>query len=201
MPARFWEIAFTDDVLATQRDAYGATFATPGGLPDETLGEDEREFVEGRDSFYMATTSASGWPYVQHRGGPRGFLRVLDPRTIGFADVRGNRQLVSTGNLASNDRVALILVDYKTRQRLKILGHATHIDARTEPDLAASFAPDGQANRVERIIVIRVVAYDWNCPQQITPRFTQDEVEAHTAPLIARVAELEAALQDRQGRG
>lgn len=201
MPGRFWELAFTGDVLAAQKDAYGAGNAVPSGLEDDALTGDEVEFIHARDSFYMATVGSGGYPYVQHRGGPPGFLRVLDPQTIAFADLRGNRQLISTGNLASNDRVALILMDYPGRRRLKVLGSATRIDAREEPDLAAVLAQDGMEKRVERIFAIRVAAFDWNCPQQITPRYSQAEVEAVVSPLKARITDLEAKLADRGTSG
>lgn len=193
MPDRFRELTFTDQVLAAQTRAYGAAYAPDPGQPDESLGADEIEFIQSRDSFYMATVGETGWPYVQHRGGAPGFLRALDPNVLAFADLRGNRQLISTGNVAANDRVALFLMDYPGRRRLKILGHATLIDARDEPDLAASLSTPALAKRVERIFAIRVSAFDWNCPQHITPRFTAAEVEAHVARLKRRIAELEAA--------
>lgn len=194
MTEHFRAIAFTENVLAAQRDAYGVAQSAPPTSEPDTLGADEREFIASRDSFYLATVSETGWPYVQHRGGPPGFLRVLDDHTIAFADLRGNRQLLTTGNLAANDRVALFLMDYPGRRRLKILGHATLIDARAEPALARTLAPPGLESRVERAFAIRVVGFDWNCPQHITPRFTEQEVLAFVSPLKQRIAELEARL-------
>jgi len=148
-----------------------------------------------RDSFYMATTNSDGWPYIQHRGGPAGFLRVLGPHQLGFADFKGNRQMLTTGNLNGYDRVALFLMDYPNRERLKILGHAQVLDAREHPALADQLTPTPELrSKIERLFLIEVVSFDWNCPQYITPRFTEAEVETHIAPLKARIAELEAQL-------
>ncbi|MBK7877770.1 MAG: pyridoxamine 5'-phosphate oxidase family protein [Planctomycetes bacterium] len=197
MAENFLRIAFTPSVLDAQRRAYGRA---QGPLPGESrgavdaIGPDERAFIEARDSFYMATVSETGWPYVQHRGGPAGFLRVLDARTIAFADVRGNRQLVSAGNLAHDARVALILVDYPRRARLKVLGRASVLDPKEHPELAAQLLPAG---KVERIVRIDVVGLDWNCPQNLTPRYTEAEVEEYASVLRARIAELEAELATR----
>ena len=148
-----------------------------------------------RDSFYMATTNSDGWPYLQHRGGPAGFLRVLGPHQLGFADFKGNRQMLTTGNLDGDDRVALFLMDYPNRERLKILGHAKVLDAREHPALADQLTPTPELrSKIERIFLIEVVSFDWNCPQYITPRFTEAEVETHIAPLKARIAKLEEQL-------
>ncbi|HEX6012044.1 MAG TPA: pyridoxamine 5'-phosphate oxidase family protein, partial [Geminicoccaceae bacterium] len=136
----------------------------------------------------------TGWPYVQHRGGPPGFLKVLDERTIGFADFRGNRQHVSVGNLGGDDRVSLILVDYPNRRRLKILGRARVVEPDREPETVARLEVPGYRAKVERGILVAVEAFDWNCPQHITPRYTEAEVADAVAPLRARIAELEAAL-------
>lgn len=194
MAENFLRIAFTPSVLAAQRGSYGrARGPLPEGAVD-VLGPDERAFVETRDSFYMATVSESGWPYVQHRGGPAGFLRALDAHTLAFADVRGNRQLVSAGNLAHDSRVALILVDYPRRARLKVLGRAKVLDPAEHAELAATLLPAG---RVERIVTIDVVGLDWNCPQNLTPRYTEAEVDEYASSLRARIAELEARLARR----
>jgi predicted pyridoxine 5'-phosphate oxidase superfamily flavin-nucleotide-binding protein len=150
----------------------------------------EEEFIAARDSFYMASVTETGWPYVQHRGGPAGFLRVLAPDLIGFADVRGNRQMLTTGNVSANDRVALILVDYPQRSRLKIIGHASIVPAAEDPALAASLQVSGMTP-AERLVKIKVVAFDWNCPKYITPRYTLAEIEAAMAPLRERIKELE----------
>ena len=140
----------------------------------------------------MATVSETGWPYVQHRGGPPGFLKVLDEKTLGFADFRGNRQYISVGNIAANDRVALILMDYPRRARLKILAHMAVHDVAAEPDLAERLAVPGFGGKVERALLLRLETFDWNCAQHIVPRFTLAEIEAAAASLHARIAALEA---------
>jgi uncharacterized protein len=194
---RFAEIAFTPAVLAAQeamgsRRVYERQDRQDSNGPP--LGADELAFIAARDSFYLASVSQTGWPYVQHRGGPAGFLKSLSPSTLGFADFRGNRQYVSVGNFATNDRVAMILMDYPGRQRLKILGHARVID-REEKELLESLKTPGYRALVEHGILIEVAAYDWNCPQHITPRFTEAEVEAAIAPLRHRLASLESELK------
>ena len=194
---RFAELAFTPAVKAAQvregsRDAYRKL--EEGEPHHDRLGPAEAAFLAARDSFYLASVGETGWPYVQHRGGPPGFLRVLDERTIGFADFRGNRQHVSVGNLGGDDRVSLILVDYPNRRRLKILGRARVAEPDREPETVARLeVPDYRA-KVERGILVAVEAFDWNCPQHITPRYTAAEVAEAVAPLRARIAELEAAL-------
>jgi len=179
MAHQFAEIMFTDGVKAAQEE-YGSRtrmqrFAGIAG-PNIELSDREAGFVEQRDSFYMATVNEDGWPYVQHRGGPAGFLRVIGPNCLAFADFRGNAQLVSTGNVSTNDRVSLILMDYPNRRRLKILGHMRVEQASAVPpgDLANVTLPDYQAI-VERVVYIDVVAFDWNCPQHITKRYTESE--------------------------
>jgi len=162
------------------------------------LTDDEQAFIAARDSFYLGTISKSGWPYIQHRGGPPGFLNMLDPKTLAFADFGGNRQMLSTGNLATNDRVTLFLMDYPRRERLKILGHARVLDAREHTELAKRVQPPGfNQAKPERIFVVDVLSYDWNCPKFITPRYTSEEVEAVIEPLRRRIAELEAQLAKR----
>ncbi len=158
---------------------------------------DETTFIRGRDSFYVATVNENGWPYIQHRGGRAGFLRVLNPHTLAFADYRGNRQMLSTGNLAANDRVALFLMDYPQRTRLKILGHARVEDARLHPDLVKHLAEPDVHGIVERLFFIEVLSFDWNCPKYITPRYTAEEIQELVGPLKQRIAELEAELKNR----
>jgi len=180
MGNRFADITFTDSVRALQT-AHGSRAAyarfEAGDPHNDRLTEREVGFIARRDSFYMASVSETGWPYVQHRGGPPGFVRVLDNATIAFADFRGNRQYVSVGNFRKNDRVALIFMDYPNRLRLKLLGRIREIGP-DHPGLLERLAlPDYRA-RVERGLAIDVVAYDWNCPQHITPRYTMDEIEA-----------------------
>ena len=153
------------------------------------------EFIALRDTFYIASVSETGWPYVQHRGGPPGFIKVLDATTLGFADYRGNRQYVSVGNVLKDDRVALILVDYPNRTRLKILGHA-RIVSPDETDLLATLCVPAYVARVERGFMIKIAAYDWNCPQHITPRFAVAEIESLVGKLKERLASLEAQLHE-----
>jgi predicted pyridoxine 5'-phosphate oxidase superfamily flavin-nucleotide-binding protein len=200
MTARFFHEVLTPEVLRAQEHAYGRSLGAVPEVERDVIGPDEREMIAERDSFYLATAGSTGWPYVQHRGGPKGFLRVVDEHTLGFADLRGNRQLVSTGNVASSDKVALILMDYPSRQRLKILGHARLADPHQESELAERLAPSReQARSVERLVLIDVVAFDWNCPAHITPRFTLEEIAERVAPLHRRIAELEALLSSVKG--
>lgn len=192
MANRFLETLFTPAVRRAQVHYYGRERPPLNALERDPLGDDERAFIEARDSFYMATVSENDWPYVQHRGGPRGFLRVVNPALIAFDDYQGNRQLLSTGNLAVNDRVTLFLMDYPNRTRLKIIGHARVEDAKEHPELFAKLADLDLARVVERFVFIEVVSFDWNCAQYITPRYTMEEIEALVAPLKKRIAELEA---------
>ena len=192
MPEHFLDLVTTPAVAAAQiRDHGWAHAAQPDSAPDE-LSAVERDFIAARDSFYVASVTETGWPYIQHRGGPPGFLKTLGPRTLGFADLRGNRQMLTTGNVAASDRVSLFLMDYPQRSRLKILGRARVQLATENPELAATLAMPGQTGVVERLFTIDVVAFDWNCPKYITPRYTKAEVERVVAPLRARIAELEA---------
>jgi uncharacterized protein len=153
---------------------------------------DEVAFIAERDSFYMATVSETGWPYVQHRGGPRGFLKVLDEKTLAFADYRGNRQYISVGNLAGDDRAALILMDYAGRARLKIYAHVEAMPLDADPALAELVGAPGYKARPERILLLHLEAFDWNCPQHITPRFTEAEIAQAIQPLRERLTTLEA---------
>ncbi|HRK68700.1 MAG TPA: pyridoxamine 5'-phosphate oxidase family protein [Hyphomonas sp.] len=164
------------------------------GAVHGALGPSEAGFISARDSFYMASVSETGWPYVQHRGGPPGFVRILSDTLIGFADFRGNRQYISAGNLSGNDRVALFFMDYPNKTRLKLYGRAQII--RT-PDRALldQLEMPGYRARVEQAVLISVEAFDWNCPQHITERFTLQEMEAAVAPLKQRIAMLEAAVE------
>ena len=197
MASKFHELAFTDSVRKAQEEYYGHPRPIRPVPGPDALTQDEIDFIKTRDSFYMATISETGWPYLQHRGGEAGFLRVISPTQLAFADYKGNRQLISTGNLAATDRVMLFLMDYPQRTRLKILGHARTEDAKEHPELVAQIAePEVQA-QVERLFFIDVVSFDWNCPQHITPRYTVEEIKAIVAPLQQRIAELEAQLKTR----
>ncbi|HSE01128.1 MAG TPA: pyridoxamine 5'-phosphate oxidase family protein [Burkholderiales bacterium] len=197
MTHRHSEILFTDAVRAAQERfgsrEQGERLRTHGQAND-TLTEAEREFIQARDGFYLASVSESGWPYVQFRGGPAGFVRALDGKTLAYPDFRGNRQYISTGNMEHDGRVALLFMDYARPARLKLLGRARIIDAAQAPELARQLQlPDYRA-RVERVVLIAVEAFDWNCPQHITPRFTAEQIEAIVEPLRARIAELESQL-------
>jgi len=202
MPHAFAEIAFTPAVKAAQqregsRASYARNHERPGETFNDELGQAEADFIGAQRSFYMATVSETQWPYVQHRGGPAGFLKVLDPKTLAFADYAGNRQLVSVGNVATNDRVALILVDYARRVRLKVLGHlSVRAGAEGEALLQQLVADGGVAAgaRAQRAVVITVAAFDWNCPQHIPPRFEAEDVQKALAERDARIAALQAEL-------
>lgn len=196
MAAKYMQLVLTPDVKAAEERYFGRHQTVEGAPESDLLTDDEAAFIESRDSFYMGSTNSDGWPYIQHRGGPAGFLKVLGPSLLGFADLKGNRQLITAGNVAGNDRVALFLMDYPSRERLKILGHARVVDAREQPELVEKLAPSPELRaRIERLFLIEVVSYDWNCPQYITPRFTMEQIEEAIAPLKARLAELEAKVQ------
>ena len=197
MARAFSEIAFTDAVKAMQtrygsRQAYSKfDFAEDRR---DFLSDFEVDFLAERDSFYLASIGENGWPYVQHRGGAKGFLKVLDDSTIGFADFRGNRQYISVGNLSGDDRVSLFFMDYANRQRLKIWARARVVHEDEDPVLLEQFAVPGYQAKVERGIIMTVAAVDWNCPQHITPRFTKAEVDCLIAPLQDEIERLKAQL-------
>jgi predicted pyridoxine 5'-phosphate oxidase superfamily flavin-nucleotide-binding protein len=199
MTQHFGEIAFTDTVRAVQAEmgsaAAHAAVAGREGSADR-LGPAEAGFIAARDTMFIASVGETGWPYVQHRGGKPGFLRVLDDRTLGFLDLAGNRQYVTVGNLARDGRVSVLLLDFARRRRLKLLGHARTVSLAEDPALVARLAVPGWRGRAERAVLVTVEAFDWNCPAHITPRFTADEVEEAAAPLRARLALLEQALAD-----
>lgn len=196
MGSRYAQIAYTPAVRRVQQTRGSRTHYAAdetGPATNDVLTADEVAFIAARDSFYMASVSETGWPYVQHRGGPRGFLVQLAERTLGFADFRGNRQYLSVGNVLNDDRVSLILVDYAARQRLKLYGHARIVDDPPQELLSRLTVP-GYRGQAERVILIDVVAYDWNCPQHLTPRYDAAHVERALAPLQARIRELESEL-------
>ena len=197
MTGRYLENHFTPQVLDAQEHYYGRSRKVTPQPERDLLTEEEVAFIAQRDSFYMATVASNGWPYLQHRGGPRGFLKVIEPNVLAFPDYRGNRQLLSTGNIASNNRVALFLMDYPRRERLKLMGYARVVDVREDPELAAKVTEPGMLKSVERIFRVEVVSYNWNCSQYITPRFTEEEVREAMKPLLERIAKLEAELTKR----
>lgn len=192
MTHRFADITFTNSVKAAQ-ESYGsrqqnARLQDNWG-PNDKLTSKEIEFIEQRDSFYLATVNEEGWPYVQHRGGPEGFLKVIGETALAYADFRGNKQLISAGNLTTNNRCSLILMDYANRRRLKILGHM-RMDNNTSSEVgeATTQGLNNYQATVERTVTIEVVAFDWNCPQHITPRYTEHELAAHQALNINQTA-------------
>ncbi|MEB3358029.1 MAG: pyridoxamine 5'-phosphate oxidase family protein [Synechococcales bacterium] len=198
MPRKFTQIAFTPTVKAIQ-EKYGSremyTRMEEAGPDNDTLIPRVAEFVQARDSFYMGSVNQNGWPYIQFRGGPAGFLKVLDEKTLGFADFGGNCQYLSIGNFADSDRTFLFLMDYANRRRLKIWGRARVEYDR--PDLLEQLKVPGYPAEVERAILIHVEAWDWNCPQHIPLKYSEDEVAAMMAPLQARIQELEGQLAER----
>ena len=194
MPYGFLDIAATPSVRAAQA-AMGADHLWrdfEGDRAFDRFTDAEAAFIAARDSFYMATLSETGWPYVQHRGGPPGFLELIDDRTLAFADLRGNRQYISVGNLAANDRACLFLMDYPRRARLKILARVEVVPLDADDSLTRRVTAGLGRARPERILRLRLEAFDWNCSQHITPRFTEAEVGAAVRPLRERLSELEA---------
>ena len=181
----FGNLMFTETVKAEQekRGSRAGYAKMTARLAPEGLSEREAAFITERDSFYMASVTETGWPYVQHRGGPKGFLKILGPTTLGFADYRGNKQYISTGNLKTDDRVSLFLMDYPNRARLKMLARAKIQNAEDAPELAALLEVAGQGSVVQ-LFTLEIEAFDWNCPQFITPRFSEDEVRAAVAPKL-----------------
>ncbi|MCU4178883.1 pyridoxamine 5'-phosphate oxidase family protein [Bosea sp. BH3] len=190
----FLDIATTDSVRAVQAEmgADGIWREFSGQREFDSFTPAEMGFIAERDSFFMASASETGWPYVQHRGGPAGFLKVLDEKTLAFADYRGNRQYISVGNLRADDRVALILMDYAGRARLKIYAHVEAVPLDSDPALAERVLDPGYRAKPERILKLRLAAFDWNCPQHIVPRFTEAEIATAVTPLRERLAALEA---------
>ena len=197
MATAFAQIAFTPSVKAAQ-NRYGSREANSrfelADDPGFGMTEQEVEFIGERDSFYQATVSETGWPYVQHRGGPKGFLKVLDEHTLGFADFRGNRQYLSVGNLNANNRISLILMDYPNRRRLKIWGRVRIVHENEDPELIAQLQVPSYRARVERGIVIHIEACEWNCPQHITPRYSKTEVDQLLKPLLEEIQSLKEQL-------
>ncbi len=190
----FLKIASTPSVQAAQAEngSAGHWARFKGHRAFDAFTDNETGFISERDSFYVATTSETGWPYIQHRGGPRGVLKVLDEKTLGFADFSGNRQYISTGNIAANDRVCLFLMDYPRRARLKIYARAEIRRLPLDEGLSAKLTLPGYNGKVERAMLFHLEAFDWNCAQHITPRFTDAEITAAIAPLRSHVASLES---------
>lgn len=196
MARNYRHTLFNDAVKVLQerhgsRAAYLKMDAGADGTPD-TLTAKELDYIALRDSFYMASVNADGWPYMQHRGGPAGFLRHIEGNRIGFADYRGNKQYITTANLAGNDRVSLFLMDYPNKDRLKLVGHAHSIELADDPALVTSLMPEGYRAVPERAFLIDVIGWEWNCSQHITPRFTEAEISAAIQPMAAELNQLRA---------
>ncbi|NOT48741.1 MAG: pyridoxamine 5-phosphate oxidase [Acidobacteria bacterium] len=198
MANRFHEIAFTPAVKKVQ-EKYGTRkhYAKSELGPDKNylLGDAESDFIASRDGFYFATAGETGHPYIQFRGGPRGFLKVLDETKLGFADFRGNLQYISVGNLQTNARAALFLMDYANRRRLKILATVEIFEADERPDLIKDLADTAYEAKIERAVIFNVEAFEWNCPQHITPKYSLDEVRVMIRPLNEHIERLEKEVE------
>ncbi len=200
MPYHFLEVAITPNVRLAQTEMGAHQILGDHHRESDSFTDSERAFIAARDSFYIASVSETDWPYVQHRGGPQGFLKIVDNKTLAFADYRGNRQYISTGNFAANDRACLFLVDYPRRARLKIYVHVEKLALDADPALTDLVLDAGYRAKAERIFRLRLEAFDWNCPQHITPRYTEHEVEKAATPLRERLAQLEAENADLRRR-
>jgi uncharacterized protein len=197
MTSHYLNLLFSDEVMAAQerngsRKAYARHSIDENG-PDH-LTDSEIAFITHRDSFYLATAGANGWPYIQHRGGPSGFVKVLDAQTLAIADYRGNRQYVSVGNAAADDRVSLFFMDYARRTRLKVMARMQVVEHGLDATLDAAVIDPAYKAHIERALVFKLEAFDWNCPQHITPRYTMAEIEPGVAQLRSQISELEAKL-------
>ena len=201
MPIAFADIAFTPSVQAEQAK-FGSSKGYAKFLSNERwggdrLGAEEAAFLSERDGFFQASVSETGWPYVQFRGGKPGFVKTLDAKTIAYADLRGNRQYISAGNLRHSGRISLIAVDYPNQRRLKIWGEALFIDPTSEPVLAAAFHTSKEP--VDQIVKITISAFDWNCPRHIPRRFTLEELEPELSNLRRQIADLTAENAELKG--
>jgi uncharacterized protein len=195
MPHSFGSLVFTPVVKALQerygsRRQYERLEESRSSMPGR-LGPPETEFIGERDTFYMASVGETGWPYIQHRGGPKGFLKVIDDATIAFADFRGNKQYISTGNLMTDNRVALILMDYPRQSRLKLLGRVEIFEGEKASEWIARVRDPAYKAVIERVYVIRIEAFDWNCQQYIVPRYTEEEIREAVAPVENGIRELQ----------
>jgi predicted pyridoxine 5'-phosphate oxidase superfamily flavin-nucleotide-binding protein len=202
MAKNFAQIAFTDAVKKLQekhgsRDSYERMekFNVSDGLT-----EGETSFIENRDSFYLASIGANEFPYIQHRGGPKGFLKVLDSKRLGFIDFTGNKQYVSVGNMATNNKVSLIMIDYPTRTRLKIFAKAEVVELKDSPELYDLLNLENYKFRPERMMIFHIEAYDWNCPQHITPRYTVEEINEAFLPQKKYIESLELEIKNLKSK-
>jgi predicted pyridoxine 5'-phosphate oxidase superfamily flavin-nucleotide-binding protein len=196
MAHQFSSLTFTDDVAKVQREM-GSRPAneklTERGPANDTFGPYERAFIAARDGFYISTIGATGWPYIQYRGGPTGFLNIRDDRTLAYADVTGNRQYITTGNLRGNQHAALFLMDYPHQTRLKLLTNVEIIPWSKAPDWKTELKLP-ERSRPERVVLLHLAAFDWNCPQHISPRWTLEELKQ--TPLFERIESLEQENRD-----
>jgi len=194
MAPNYASLAFTD-VIKTLQERYGSRQIydrVEKKTTVEGLQQREVDFIQERDSFYLASIGDNGFPYIQHRGGPKGFMHVIDAQTVGFVDYQGNKQYISVGNVLTHPQVSLILMDYARKTRLKIYARAEIVELTDRPDLLAQLDPADYRHTPERMIVLHVEAYDWNCPQHITPRYSIDEINDALAPLKDYISKLEA---------
>ena len=197
MVKNFAEIAFTDVVKKLQ-EKHGSRrgyermerFSKVDGLTDH-----EMSFIQNRDSFYLASIGAKEFPYIQHRGGPKGFLKVLDSKRLGFIDFTGNKQYVSVGNMETNNNVSLIMIDYPSRRRLKIFAKVEVVELKENPELYDLLNLEDYKFRPERMMMFHIEAYDWNCPQHITPRYTIDEINEAFSPQKEYITKLEEEIE------
>lgn len=198
MANNFATLAFTDAVKALQEKAGSRTSYARMERDSyvDGLSENEINFISERDSFYMASIGENNFPYLQHRGGPKGFIKILDQKRIGFIDFRGNMQYISVGNMATNNNVALIMVDYPSRARLKILAKAEVVELKDDPSLYELLDLKNYKFKPERMMVFHIEAYDWNCPQHITPRYTAEEIEEAFAGQREYIAKLQTEVKE-----
>ena len=196
------KLAFTDAIKKLQEQNGSRTsydkmerYSSTDGLT-----ANEIKLIEARDSFYMASFGENGFPYIQHRGGPKGFLKVLDPQTLAFLDFSGNKQYISVGNVKTNNKVSLILVDYPAKSRLKVYAEAEVLSLKENPDLEIKLNLEGYKYRPERIMVFHIKAFDWNCPQHITPRYTAEEIEQVFAPQLSYIETLEQEVKSLKAK-
>jgi uncharacterized protein len=202
MAKNFASIAFTDEIKFLQ-DKYGSRKNYEriekrdviDGLTDF-----EKDFIGKRDSFYIASIGENGFPYIQHRGGPKGFVKVIDKNTIGFIDFSGNKQFITVGNLATHNNVSLIMMDYPARARLKLYAKGEIVALNERPDLFNLLKLEEYQAKPERMMVLHIEAYDWNCPQHITERFTVEEIEEAFAPQREYISKLEQELRELKAK-
>ncbi len=202
MAKNFGEIAFTDAVKKLQekygsRNSYSRMekFNVIDGLTDSEI-----SFIQNQDSFYLASIGSNNFPYIQHRGGPKGFLKILDANRIGFIDFTGNKQYVTVGNMATNNNVSLIMVDYPSKSRLKIYAKSEIVELKDNPSLYEKLNLKNYKFRPERMLILNIEAYDWNCPQHITPRYTVKEIEQAFEPQQKYIEKLEAQIVELTGK-